>query len=109
MKTLTVNTKKFTKDELISLIALVSDERKMMITRAANFEDFIKNPEDPKWKSHRYSNLPQEIVGVVVMLKQLAPQEYEESVQNFIKKFREEENADLTEISSILVKLEMRQ
>ena len=85
----------------------LQEEKEEKIECAKAFVEFIKTPEDPKWQTSKY--LPQELVGVVVMLKHTLPQHYDESVQEFTRKFIDEEAEELLEISTILVKLQMRQ
>lgn len=109
MSSLTVNTKKFTQDELEKMIEFFKEERDDVQKRSQLFEEFIADPANPKWMKGKSANLPQELMGIVVMLKQLAPKQYENSVQEFTAPHKAETLEAVENISRIIVKLQMRQ
>lgn len=109
MKSLTVNTKKFTKDELKQMIKLFKEEKNDVEQSAELFEEFIKDPADSKWRAGKFRALPQELMGVVVMLKEMVPNAYEEAVDEFVKPHQAETFKKREDLSRIIVKLQMRQ
>lgn len=109
MKSLTVDTKKFTQDELVMMIEFFQTEKEDVKETSELFDEFIADPANPKWMTGKFINLPQELMGIVVMLKQLAPKQYENSVQEFTAPHKAETLKEVENISRIIVKLQMRQ